>query len=393
MDKTDMLKISVITVCLNSVKTIEQTIRSVIMQDYNNIEYIIVDGGSTDGTVNIIRKYEDYLSGWISEPDKGIYDAMNKGVSMARGDVIAFLNSGDWYKEGIIKFVANDISDSKSSISCYDVDVFDGTEIRECGQKLAEKQENIRICMTYCHQAVFAKRCLFEEFGKFNTAFSLAGDYEWILRMYNNEIDIKYKAIAVANFREGGISSLQGNKTLKEMKVIAISALNGLMQDKKISKEYFEEMYDKILIHYEKSELNYMAKSAIMSQLIMKNDKLRNSLRENILKKSMYSIFGCGFLGEECMLLLKQLGLPISNFWDNNPQKWGTCFRNIDIKPPQEIEKGENIIIICSFHSEEISTQLCGMGLTKDLDFIDYNMIRKNVGMIIKKLYPHIITE
>lgn len=100
-----MLKISIITVCLNSVKTIEQTIRSVIMQDYDNLEYIIIDGGSTDGTMDIIRKYENYFSYWISEPDNGIYDAMNKSLKVCTGDVVAFLNSDDWYDNNVLKRV------------------------------------------------------------------------------------------------------------------------------------------------------------------------------------------------------------------------------------------------------------------------------------------------
>ena len=96
MDKTQ-LKISVVTVCYNAVDCIEETMLSVLDQTYPNIEYIVIDGGSSDGTADVIRKYADRLAYWVSEPDKGIYDAMNKGIVAATGDYINFMNAGDRY--------------------------------------------------------------------------------------------------------------------------------------------------------------------------------------------------------------------------------------------------------------------------------------------------------
>ena len=89
------MKISIITVCFNSQKTIEETLKSVSSQTYNDVEYIVIDGKSQDSTVSIIKKYENIISKWISEPDKGLYDAMNKGINMATGDIIGILNSDD----------------------------------------------------------------------------------------------------------------------------------------------------------------------------------------------------------------------------------------------------------------------------------------------------------
>lgn len=97
----EQLKISIVTVSYNAAKTIEQTIKSVINQTYSNIEYIVIDGGSTDGTVDIIRKYEDRIAYWVSEPDGGIFDAMNKGIKVATGEVVGIINSDDWYEHDL----------------------------------------------------------------------------------------------------------------------------------------------------------------------------------------------------------------------------------------------------------------------------------------------------
>ena len=120
------MKISVVTVCYNAADTIEKTILSVLNQTYHDIEYIIIDGGSTDGTVEIIRKYADKIAYWVSEPDKGIYDAMNKGIEVATGEWINFMNAGDrFYKSDVIKLIFD-------NMNCYDdVDIIYGDSLEE----------------------------------------------------------------------------------------------------------------------------------------------------------------------------------------------------------------------------------------------------------------------
>lgn len=110
------MKISIITVCLNSEQTIEQTIKSVIDQNDPDYEYIIIDGDSTDSTLDIIRKYQAYIAILISEPDKGIYDAMNKGIALASGDVIGIINSDDWYEPEILKTVRSCFQKSDAGV-------------------------------------------------------------------------------------------------------------------------------------------------------------------------------------------------------------------------------------------------------------------------------------
>ena len=115
-DKEHNIKISIITVVYNGKDTLAQTIESVISQDYANIEYIIIDGNSTDGTQGIIKEYGHRISYWMSEPDRGIYDAMNKGIEYASGDVIAFINSGDTYEDNILSEVVKDFKTETENI-------------------------------------------------------------------------------------------------------------------------------------------------------------------------------------------------------------------------------------------------------------------------------------
>ena len=176
--------VSIITVCFNSERTIEDTILSVINQTYPNIEYIIIDGGSTDNTLDIIKRYEKYITTWISEPDEGIYDAMNKGLSISNGTYVFFLNSDDlFYSRETINQIIN-----KNTVS-YDVIYGD---VILCSEDLAfvSKQQNKKRTLrkilkkTICHQAIFAKKKVFDKTGIFNTKYKIHADFDWQLKVF-----------------------------------------------------------------------------------------------------------------------------------------------------------------------------------------------------------------
>ena len=154
--KTNEQIVSIITVCLNSEKFLEQTIQSVISQSYDNIEYIIIDGGSSDKTVEIIKKYERFLRYWVSEPDKGIYDAMNKGVSHARGEWIGIINSDDWYTPKAVEWIIKTANENSNADVIYG-DVMhceeDGTFRRVFGS-----HENLLENPTLPHPSLFVKK-------------------------------------------------------------------------------------------------------------------------------------------------------------------------------------------------------------------------------------------
>lgn len=199
--------ISVITVCYNVVSTIEDTILSVINQTYSNIEYIIIDGGSTDGTVDIIKKYSSKISYWISEPDKGIYDAMNKGVYKAKGTWIQFLNSGDVF------FNAHVIEDVIKKIYGNGVlkDIIYGDIICKFnfGKLLLKPSslENFKYYFPISHPAIFVKKYIFKKYS-FDITYHISADYELFYRLFNDGKSFQYINIPIVIFDAmAGISS------------------------------------------------------------------------------------------------------------------------------------------------------------------------------------------
>ena len=229
------MKISVITVAFNNSDYIEDCIKSVIGQTYENLEYIIVDGGSTDGTLEVIKKYEDRISKWVSEPDHGIYDAMNKGIKMATGGIIGFLHSDDFYPhENVIAQVAEAFMNSGVHSVYGDlvyVNKTNGKAVRywRAGEF---KESLIKWGWMPPHPTFFVKKEVYEEHGCFNTNLKIAADYELILRFLGKQkITTHYIPNVLIKMRLGGISN--GNiiniirKTLEDYKALKINGLNG----------------------------------------------------------------------------------------------------------------------------------------------------------------------
>jgi glycosyltransferase involved in cell wall biosynthesis len=204
------MKISIITVCFNSAETIEKTLESVSKQSYKNIEYIIVDGASNDKTIEIVKKYEAIISKFISEPDKGLYDAMNKGIAIATGDIVGILNSDDvFYNKNVIKSVANFHKDNFLDASVSNVFYINKDE-KIVRKYLAQKwlPEKLKIGFMPPHAGVFFKRELFEKFGDYQLDYNIGADYELITRFFlKQKISWKYLNITTTSMLIGGLSS------------------------------------------------------------------------------------------------------------------------------------------------------------------------------------------
>lgn len=195
--------ISIITVSYNAVSTIENTILSVINQTYPYVEYIIIDGGSIDGTVDVIKKYSDKISYWISEPDKGIYDAMNKGLKIANGDWTIFMGSDDvFYNNDTIASVAR-----KLLIPDY---IYYGNVILGTSKQLYPHQiESVyQLCLTnFCHQAIFYPRSVYKRYF-YDTNYKLWADYVYNLNLYAlDAYKFEYLDLVISIFNNKGRGS------------------------------------------------------------------------------------------------------------------------------------------------------------------------------------------
>lgn len=199
-------EISVVTVCLNAAATLEQTIESVAAQSHPALEYVVVDGGSSDGTLDIIRRHQDLIAHWISEPDEGISDAMNKGIALSQGELLFFLQADDYLigPDALAKASAA-IAGSDVDIYAFDLLKLSGDQQRHLRPRPWNAWINLKTPLL--HQATLCRRRLFERIGGFDTTLRIAMDYEFFLRAYRADASIEYRPLTLAAMRDTGISS------------------------------------------------------------------------------------------------------------------------------------------------------------------------------------------
>ncbi len=198
-------KVSIITPCLNSDKTIRRTIESVLCQTYTNIEYIIVDGMSTDKTVDIIKEYVPLFNGrlrYVSEKDNGIYDAMNKGIRLSKGVLVGIINSDDFYHRNAVKNIVMNMTDNDYQVIYGYCRIIDHNYTVNF---MKNRHQNLKSSMIP-HPTCFVTRKAYQDFGMFLTTFKIASDYEFMLRLYYSKkvVFVQVKKI-IANFRLGGV--------------------------------------------------------------------------------------------------------------------------------------------------------------------------------------------
>ncbi len=254
--------VSIITVCFNSEDYILSTIESVLSQDYLDIEYIIVDGNSTDGTVEIIKSFGNKISKWISEPDLGIYDAMNKGINLATGDVIGIVNSDDFFhRNDSISKVVETLKNFPVQSVFADI-IFVRRDNPEKVVRYFSSQNfkpwKMRFGFMPAHPTFFTYKTNFTKYGSYDSSFDIGADFELLLRfLYKNSISYKYIPIDLMKMRTGGVST----RSLKSTLIINQENLRAF----KINKYYtnyvflFSRYFIKVF-HYLPSFISYQSK-------------------------------------------------------------------------------------------------------------------------------------
>lgn len=347
-------KVSIITVCYNSEKTIEQTICSVLNQTYSDIEYIIVDGGSQDHTLDIVRKYDTNII-LISEADDGLYHAMNKGIMKSSGEIVGIINSDDWYENNAVELAVEYLNKENCDLvygrctNVYD----DGIMVERDSGKL----EDLKYKSVILHPTVFVRKVIYEKYGIFNQRYAILADYDLMLRFY--ECGVKMVAMPQNRifFRMSGVSNTNCKDAIMEMKKIALSHWDGESAD--------------IRGKIEKCSEEGLAYAQIQNDM----NKIKQDLNEIIAKvfhlQNNYVIFGAGGYGVKCLQVFGKSGCHIEYFADNDCKKWGKMCGNIEIKSPECLRNDHKNIIIASVHyKEELRQQLENMGYQLGIDCV-----------------------
>jgi len=273
MEEYKEMKLSIITVNLNNAEGLRKTIESVISQTFTNYEYIIVDGGSTDGSVDIIKQYADKITYWVSEPDKGLYNAMNKGILQAKGEYCYFLNSGDFLVDSNVltsifsnNLTCNFITGNRILFGPIENGVDKSVAYKTKGKvTLLNMMEG-----TLRHQSTLIKRKIFDEYGLYNENYKIISDWILFLRAIGlNGEEVQYVNVNIAYFDTSGISRTQKELAAQERKeVITNYVPQSILRD-----------YDNFFINIEIRDLAY-GKFGFIIKWLLKTKKFARKIKK-----------------------------------------------------------------------------------------------------------------
>ncbi|WP_186429898.1 glycosyltransferase [Clostridium sp. BSD9I1] len=336
------LKITIITACYNSEKSIEKTIKSVLNQKYQYIEYIIIDGNSTDNTMNIVNKYKDEIDIIVSEKDDGIYNAYNKGIKLSTGSVIYFLNSDDYlYNENIIGEIGELFINNDEIKMIYGnvLSVDNKSKFQyELGRKVT--LNDLKECKMIPHQGIFAKKQLFEMYDLFSESYKICSDFDFVVKCFkDNEKDIKYINKIVAVYSQGGISTRPENARLL----------------KKEFNDIVNKHFGVLDITSDEENLDINALYKEWLEILLLNNKGISSVL-TVYEIKNVAIFGAMKTGLYLLSDLKKENINVINFIDNNVNMQGKKIAEIEIVSMDSIKNRKIDAILVSIEGVHDTT-------------------------------------
>ena len=348
------IKFSIITVTFNCADTIERTILSVLSQHNVTCEYVIIDGASSDGTKRIIEQYQYEIDYYLSEPDEGIYDAMNKAIKHTTGDVVLFLNGDDYFStnhslEDISKWI---IGDNSIVIGR----VLYGDKLSVCYSDKSIKSPYFEIF--YPHQATFVPRSLYDSLGGFDENYKISADFDWICRATYKGIKIKWVDELVSVYKLGGRSA----------------SLQCKIDEYNISRKYMELTEDSYIDEMKKDTedkvRNYFFKEMCLNKEY--HHKCKQVLNEVFHEEQTVQIWGAGMWGQILTDLLVGCGISVNHIFD---AKAHDAICGVEVCEFEQ-SKANMIVVASEVYDEEISRQLEVVGYENARNYIRFRTLR-----------------
>ncbi len=348
------MKISVITVCLNSDKHIEQTIQSVLAQRNCDIEYVVVDGKSTDNTLDIIEKYRDKIDKFLSEKDKSNYEAYNKGIHLATGDVLYFLNADDYFHDPyVLERIVTKFEENPDCKAVYGnvlkINDMTGQSLvfgHALSDQVVQKGQNIP------HQGLFVKKHMFDQYQGFDLQYRFLGDFDFVAKLFKDHADqLVYVKETVAFYRANGLSGIPANiERCRAEQVDIVEKYFGnpygleRYQAPNINIEYYRKWIELLLYHPDRSCSSSLVKEGIRHVAIF-----------GTVDVSVY------MLGD-----LRKNKIEVYAFLDNNPVTHGSSIDNVEIYSPEWLRENVKKLdaIIFAFegsHEQALKEQIANI--------------------------------
>ena len=366
-NKMGIIKATVVMVTYNCVEQVENAMRSIISQDYDNIELIIIDGESTDGTLDILHNYDNNISVLISEPDSGIYEAMNKGVRLATGDIIGFLGSDDVYLPGAISAIVQGFRESGADLVYGNV-IFhkvDGDKYFDYGKL---DFSNYVYDNLLCHQSFFVRTAL-QKIMPFDLSYRLAADYKFHMTLYFSGCRFHHVPKDIAVYNCMGNSGSHPYWTVREFRHAVEEMIMRFPQVEKMENDIriSQQNYDYWLLE---------------RYLFRKFRRLGSKLF--VAPQRELILFGTGMVGQECFDVLSNnihFGQVVC-FWDNDNHKQGKEIEGVPIRKPMTGYSGKLVIVTTNLYDGEVCQQLEEAGLIRGRDYWGWSDFVKNLFVL-----------